>query len=364
MSSAEERDLAGRVDRALTAITPGPAPVDAIIRRGRGIRWRRRAVAAGAVAVVAALAVALPSLYQALHIGRPGPSRQSLTVAKLGPIARDGVVGSGTLDGKPWTVRLAHGPDPVATAAGLPATSRLGTRPASSDPVTIHIAGWPSDQRLLAGPVSPAVTFLTMQLANGTTYRLYPVAWHGHDYVGLVVPWNLPLARITAYSQHGELAYAIPYPASGRFPWVVSWLRPGAAVPPVASATVAHGTSGNGGTTGGIWWVRVQVGPWGACFIDQDNGPGIWCRPIRSYPPNAVTLVMTGPTIGERAGTTGRAVAYIELRLSNGKTTRLHVLHIGGEGFYALSIATHQVASWTAYTTTGQPIAHGTGVPG
>jgi hypothetical protein len=74
--------------------------------------------------------------------------------------------------------------------------------------------------------------------------------------------------------------------------------------------------------------------------------------------------VMSGPYSSDRAGITGRAVAYIQLRLRNGKTTRLHVLHIGGQGFYALSIAIHQVATWTAYTTTGHPIATGTGVPG
>jgi hypothetical protein len=360
MTGRGEHDLGQRVDAALAAITSGPAPAAAIVAKGRRIRRRRHATRAGAVAVVAALAVAIPVLVRG---GPPAPPAPPLAINKLGPVARHGVIGSGTLEGKPWKVQLAGGPDPVATAAGLPATNRLGTRPAASDPVTFHIAGWPSDQRLLAAPVSPAVAYLTMQVAGGATYRLSPVAWHGHRYVALVVPWNFRLVRVTAYSRHGELAYAIPYPALGRFPWVVSWLRPGAAVPPVSSATVGRGYTGSGATLG-PWWVRVQVGPWGTCFVDQDNGPGIWCRPIQSYPPNAVTLVMTGPTIGERAGITGRAVAYIQLRLRNGKTTRLHVLHIGGQGFYALEIGTHQVASWTAYTATGHPIATGTGTPG
>jgi hypothetical protein len=110
--------------------------------------------------------------------------------------------------------------------------------------------------------------------------------------------------------------------------------------------------------------IRVQVGPWGACLVDQDYGPGIWCRPIVSYPPNAVTLVMTSPAIFDRAGITGRAVAYIQLRLRNGKTTQLNVLHIGGQGFYATELGDEPVASWTAYTTTGHPVATGTGVPG
>jgi hypothetical protein len=68
--------------------------------------------------------------------------------------------------------------------------------------------------------------------------------------------------------------------------------------------------------------------------------------------------------MGLKAGITGRAVAYIQLRLRNGKTARLHVLHIGSQGFYALSAAIDHVANWAAYTATGHAIASGTGTPG
>jgi hypothetical protein len=360
VSSCDERDLGPRVGRALAAIT-APAPAAAIVARGRRIRRRRRLARAGAVAVVAAVAVAIPGLlYAAVRGGPPGPPARQLTINRLGPAAGGGVAGAGTLDGLPWTVRLAGGPDPVATAAGLPATGQLGTRPGGSDPVTLHTAG-SGARRLLAGPVSPGVAYLTMRLAGGTTYRLWPVAWHGHRYVGLVVPWNLPVARFTAYSRHGELAYAIPFPRLGGFPLVVSWLRPGTALPPVSSATVASGANLRLHTH---WSVQVQAGPWGTCLLDNAGYTGTWCRPTISYPPAAVTLVMSGPAVTEAAGITGRAVAYIQLRLRNGTTTRLHVLHIGAQGFYALSVLTGPVTTWTAYTTTGHPVASGTGTPG
>jgi hypothetical protein len=224
----------------------------------------------------------------------------------------------------------------------------------------LHAAG-SGDLRLLAGPVSPQVAYLTMRLAGGTTYRLSPVAWRGHRYVALVVPWNLQVTRFTVYSRHGELAFAIPFHDPGEFPRVVSWLRAGTPVPAVTSATVAHGLDSIGG---GFWSVQVQIGPWGTCLQDYGGNFGTWCRPTVSYPPNALTLVMSGPNISERAGITGRAVAYIQLRLRNGKTARLHVLHIGGQGFYALSVITGPPVIWTAYTTTGHPIATGTGTPG
>jgi hypothetical protein len=361
VSSFDGQDLGQQVDRALATITAAPTPAAAIVAQGRRIRRRRRVARAGAAAVVAALAVAIPGLvHTAMRSGPPGPPTGQLTIAKLGPIARNGVIGSGTADGKPWTVRLAGGPDPVATAAGLSATGRLGTSPGGSDPVTLHVAG-SGAHRLLAGPVSPGVAYLTMRSANGTTYRLYPVAWHGHHYIGLVVPWNLPVARFTAYSRHGEVGYAIPFPDTFDFPRVVSWLRPGAPVPAVSSATV--GTGFDARLNNYHWSVQVQVGPWGTCLQDSSGYLGTWCRPTATYPPNTVTSVMSGP-LGEEAGITGRAVAYIQLRLRNGKTTRLHVLHIGGQGFYALSTAIDHVASWTAYTATGHAIASGTGTPG
>ena len=360
MRSFDGQDLGQQVDRALAAIAAGPAPAAAIVARGRRIRRRRRAAQTGAVAVVAALAVAIPGLVStAVRGGPPGPPARQLTIAKPGPLAGHGVIGSGTAAGKPWTVRLAGGPDPVATAAGLPATGRLGTRPGGSDPVTLHVAG-SGAQRLLAGPASPGVAYLTMRLASGATYRLDPVAWHGHRYVGLVVPWNLPVARFTAYSRHGELAYAIPFPDTVHFPRVVSWLRPSAAAPAVSTATVGTGFDAR---LNYHWSVQVQIGPWGTCLLDSSGYLGTWCRPTATYPPNAVTLVMSGPQ-GLKAGITGPAVASIQLRLRHGTTARLPVLHIGGQGFYALSTATGHVASWTAYTTTGHPIASGTGTPG
>ena len=156
MSGFDGRDLGQQVDRALATIAAGPTPAAAIVARGRRIRRRRRAVRAGAVAVVAALAVAIPALvYSAVRSGPPGPVARQLTIAKLGPIARNGVIGSGTADGKPWTVRLAGGLDPVATAAGLPATGRLGTRPGGPDPVTLQVAG-SGAQRLLPARPAPA----------------------------------------------------------------------------------------------------------------------------------------------------------------------------------------------------------------
>lgn len=361
MNGRDVQDLRKRLDGAAAVVTPGPAPAAAVVRRGRAIRRRRRAAAAGALSVVAALAVAAPGLLRGALGSEPARTAGPLTINVLGPAARDGVIGSGRTDGKPWTVRLAGGPNPVAQATGLPATGELGTRPNGSDPAALHAAGsgaW----RLLAGPVSPDVTYLTMRLAGGTTYRLSPVAWHGHRYVGLVVPWNLQVARFTAYSRHGELAFAIPFPVTGGLPQVVSWLRPGTAIPPVSSAPVATGHDYRL-SAGYRWDVEAQVGPWGTCLQANNTmgAPGVSCLPTRSYPPGTVTAVLHSDVL---AGITGRAVAYIQLRLRNGLTATLRVVHVGGQGFYALSVLAEHVTRWTAYTAAGHPVASGTGPPG
>jgi len=362
MTGRGEQDLGQRVDRALATITSGPVPAAAIVARGRAIRRRRRlagAAAAVGAAAVTAVAVALPGLL--FTAGHPKPPAGPLTINKLGPVARDGVIGSGTTGGKPWVVRLAGGPNPVAQATGLSATARLGNTPNGSDPAALHATG-SGERRLLAGPVSPDVAYLAMRLADGTTYRLSPVAWHGHRYLGLVVPWNLQVTRFTAYSRHGELAFAIPLPVAGGFPQVVSWLRPGTPVPSVSSTTVGHG--GDPGSEGYHWDVEVQIGPWGTCLLSNHGYHGLACRPTLSYPPTSVTSVLHAPAAGVVAGITGRAVAYIQLRLRNGTTDRLTVVHAGGQGFYALSVLRDHVTSWTAYTAAGHAVNSGTGPPG
>jgi hypothetical protein len=41
------------------------------------------------------------------------------------------------------------------------------------------MGGAAEEERLLAGPVSPAVAYLAMQVADGPVYQLWPVAWRG-----------------------------------------------------------------------------------------------------------------------------------------------------------------------------------------
>ena len=75
MNSTEERVLRQRLHEETDQLETGPVPVDAILRRGRAIRARRRGAVASCVAVVA-VAVAVTASVQALEPGRKARSDQ------------------------------------------------------------------------------------------------------------------------------------------------------------------------------------------------------------------------------------------------------------------------------------------------
>jgi hypothetical protein len=91
MSIVDERDLRERLDGALDAITPSPAPVGATLRNGKIIRAGRNIGIAAGLAIGAGLVVAAPAL---LHQpARPGvsPVRPTVMVRKLCPSVPHGV---------------------------------------------------------------------------------------------------------------------------------------------------------------------------------------------------------------------------------------------------------------------------------
>jgi hypothetical protein len=133
------------------------APVDAIIRRGRGIRLRRAATAAGGLGVVAVIAAAtlLPST------PTPAPQQPPLpvTVPASGIAGPDGVFASGTAGGHPW--RLA-----VQDIAGpgyrcIPAISVNGT---DAD-LLFPNPGDAADAAI--GGAAPGIGFAFVQVPNG-----------------------------------------------------------------------------------------------------------------------------------------------------------------------------------------------------
>jgi hypothetical protein len=95
----------------LAMLVPSPAPIEAAMREGKRIRWRRRATAAAGLAVVIAAAAIVPS---AVHFGAPPEPatthrgvHYSVTMQPPGPHPSQGEIAQGTINGKPWQMTIS-----------------------------------------------------------------------------------------------------------------------------------------------------------------------------------------------------------------------------------------------------------------
>ena len=102
MSIDDERELRQRLDAALGTITPRPAPVGAVLWRGRTVRTRRRVAVGACVAVAAAVGLSVPAW---LHRHAAAPSPVPLvTIVPPGPHSPAGLVASGVVGSRHWRV--------------------------------------------------------------------------------------------------------------------------------------------------------------------------------------------------------------------------------------------------------------------
>jgi hypothetical protein len=373
MSIDDERDLHERLDGAVEAITPRPAPVDGVMRHGRVIRWRRRAVAVAAVAVVAAGAVAVPSLRHAAAQHQPATSRYTATVQAPGPHSPAGLIASGTVNGQHWALTAgrpgaggagrgqqfviasgpAFGPDGAtnsATAFAAPAT----------EPVSLtEIVCGPSQAAY--GPVAADVSYVTVRLGNGIVLTLHPVRVYGVRLVGFAIPVGAPVVSATAYSARGEIATAIPF-RDGGISSFVTWLRPGQ-----SGLARASGLIGSGSYLGKAWSVRAYLGPWGACLVGQAGGEvvGSSCEEVTSVSRNGTGMwLWTGGGPALAMGSAGPSVARVAVTSPDGKTTQVHPVAVGGARFFAFAFGQGPKHwKWTAYDSSGHAITSGDVVP-
>ncbi len=361
MSISDERDLTERLDQAFGAITPRPAPVGQAVRQGTAIRVRRRLVAAAGLAVVAA-GVAVPLL---LHQQASQPAlnqarRHHVTVHPAGPRSPAGLIASGTVDGRRWQV-TAQKPGTAGAGRGgqcftAVSSSDCGpvTGPSRSDPVAfMGTAGGPIDTEY--GPVSAAVRYVTVRLADGTVLTLHPVTVYGTRLVAYGVPVHAVISRVTAYSAHGELASAIPFNDPGGTETVNLWLRPGQTGLPRATHLIGSGAAG-----GHAWSVTAYVGPWGECLVTRGGGNGSsGCASAVTPQGTAVMGWGAGPP-QVTYGTAAADVQHLVITLSGGGTIRVRAIAAGEQKFFAFALAPGQHAvRWRAYDAARHGVGSG-----
>jgi hypothetical protein len=353
VSISDEHDLTGRLDQAFQAITPRPAPVDQAVRRGRGMRIRRRVVAVAAP-MAAAAAIAVPVALNLQSAPQPtliGPRHHSVTVHAPGPHAPAGLIASGTADGKRWSVTVKKaGPDTppgtrCITAVGLNDCSTV-TAASRSDPVVF--AGSSSGSTDASyGPVTAAVSYVTVRLADGTVLTLHPVEAYGPRYVAFAVPLHMAITRVTAYSAHGELATAVPFNDPSGGATVGAWLRPGQ-----TGLRRATGVISSAGAGTGAWSVTAYVGPWGDCLATRANGGSTsTCNPVSSPQGTRILGTTSGPP-ELMYGSTAADVEHLVISPPGGGTIRVPVIQVGDQKFFAFSMSHDQgqhAVRWQAF---------------
>lgn len=365
MSIDDERDLCERLDGAVEAITPRPAPVDGVMRHGRVIRWRRRAVAVGAAAAVVAAGVfAVPSLRHAATQS-PVTTHYTVTVQPPGPHSPPGLVASGTINGQRWQVTLGRpggggaGPGQQFAVVSGPA---FGSEPLidsgtalaseSTEPVSFTATSNGLNQAQY-GPVRADVSYVTIRLGNGTLLTLHPAKVWGVRVVAFAAPMGAEITEATAYSRHGVIATAIPFDRPGELATFSAWLRPGQHGLSRASGRIASGV-----VSGHAWSVTAYLGPWGIC-LESSAGGGDCMPTAAGLGTNLLFRAAGSPGVagGIASAVVTRVVAYP----SGGAAVQVRPVTVGGQQFFAFPLAHGDKAvRWKAYDTAGNVVASGT----
>jgi hypothetical protein len=374
VSIDDQRDLYERLDRAVEAITPPAAPVDGVMRRGKVIRWRRRSVAvAGVAAVVAAGAIAVPSLRHAASQD-PATSRYTVTVQSPGPHSPAGLMASGTVNGQRWKLTAGQ---PGAGGAGRgqqfvgasgPAFGPDGafdSGPAFTAPRTdpVSFTGVSSGSSQAAyGAVAADVSYVTVRLGNGIVLTLHPARVYGVRVVAFAFPLGASAVSATAYSARGEIATAIPFNAPGSIATFATWLRPGQ-----HGLARASGPVGSGSYLGGTWSAAAYLGPWGACLTGHASGTGgsscIDDVTDASGLGTGVYFWTSGvPAIA--LGSADQSVVRVVVTSPDGKTMQVRPVAVGGGKFFAFPFGKGPKPwKWTAYDGSGHSVASGKVTP-
>lgn len=343
MSVQDERDLRERLAALLDGVEPAWAPVDSAMRRGKVIRIRRWVSAAAGVAVLAAGGVLLPGLIRDNGAPPMAARHYAVTVQDLGPTARGGLIGVGTINGKRWRVVLdsRQGDGCALETDLLTCGPKYGAQVGPRE-VSLNAAGGLGTQFQI-GTVGSDVTRVVIRLSNGRELDLRPISAGGQRWVAVAAPVH---AMLGAESFVGRTVYqhSVPFVASS-YTEFVTWLGPGQRGQPRASAQI-----GSGIVAGVAWHTSVTVGPWGYCVAFANGGS---CIPAatRLQPPHIgkpLLQLTCGPLYkgsASRVGTSGvvvlpAGVKNVVIRFADGSHLRLVATYVASTRALGYAIPT------------------------
>jgi hypothetical protein len=162
------------------------------------------------------------------------------------------------------------------------------------------------------------------------------------------------ITEVAAYSQHGEIAFAVPFNWPGGGAWVVSWLRPGQVMPPRVSGVI-----GSGRSHGRAWSATAYLGPWGTCIALDGTAPegGGLCVPTVPRVTTVETL-NPGGTPEVAGGVAPATVTRVAVTEPDGTTVQVRPVTVGGQKLFAVALRPGtKPLRCTAYNSAGKVIA-------
>jgi hypothetical protein len=366
-------ELRDELTRVLRAVDAGQAPVEETMRLGRVIRTRRRvAIAAGALAVIAAV-VGFPAL--AHHLAGPRvppvqPKDPVITDTPPAPGASAGTIAQGTIGTRRWHVGLQREGTPPATCLtgavitpATGATTDLGLACTLPPVDPAFPAGFTSFAtsgiEVQLGAVAPNVAYFTLKFTDGQQLKLIPVTSLGHRYIAFVAPVNMPIASLTAHmgsvhSVSGQTVTAIPFSIPGRIPDFQAWQRQGQPLPPRITTPIGSGT-----VDGKPWQVTAYQGPWGICLVFTGGGE---CTTGTGAFANRTDVQAWGfqPFVG--FGDATADVAYVKLTMPDGSVLpKFTPVKVGNARLFPFAAPGNRTPKrWTAFSASGAQLASGT----
>jgi hypothetical protein len=340
-------DLRENLDQMLRTVDPGPAPVDAVVRRGKRIRTRRRLITgACAVAVVAFAVAGYPALTheQAAPAPTPVTHRPSVTDIPPGPGAPKNLLASGMINGTPWKVvseqqakqQCFVAYDPGWRGVGAVGDCERGA-PGAARPVAFQGFEVGGRDAVTIGTVRADVQYVLITLADGTQLKLIPVAVHGRRYVAFPSAGAVPVASATVYvTSGGQGGTAIPFNAPDGVPMFAAWLQPGQHQESQLRQVVAADSS-----PGQPWSLTAYAGPWGICLVESGATGAVTV--------SATTCLDAAPRVTEILGSFGgglpqvfygsatAVVSQLQITLSDGSVIQVVPVQVGDAKLFAFA---------------------------
>jgi hypothetical protein len=359
-----DNNLREQLSDVFSAIDPAAAPVEAAIRQGKRLRWRRRATAATGLAAVVAAAICVPLAVHPLASPPPATSqaKYSVTVQPPGPGSPAGEIAQGSINGASWRVTAdkpiqENGQPVVCIHLSGPlfrsAPPTMACNPALTNGAPAGFEGTGvGPVQLLWAPVESDVSYATVALTNGEVLTLRPVTLHGTRWIAFAVLDHV-VRSVTAYSSRGEISTVVPFDKYTGYSFV-TWLKPGQHGPAPATAVIGSGTA-----DGKPWSVTLYAGSWGICETTSNGTSTCWDNRLDGAPFAGVDGSVDPGALHIVTGSARLDVARIVISLPGGQTAQVQLVAVDGVKYWAFGYPKAGL-HWTAYDAAGTAVAHGT----